>query len=276
MLRLLYVTYKLNTMTKNIKEAVKQTYTAAVKNGSGCGCGPSCCAPEQSTSFLNEDYENVEGYQEIADYGLGCGLPTEIADIKNGDSVLDLGSGAGNDVFIARNQVGETGKVTGVDFTEAMVEKANENKSKLGFQNVEFILGDIEELPVASHTFNVVISNCVMNLVPDKNKAYQEVFRVLKSGGHFSISDVVLNADLPKGILDAAEMYAGCVSGALEKTEYLTVIENAGFQNLEIRKEHEINLPDSLLLQFISNNELAEYRKKKSAIISITINAKKP
>ncbi|MDF1516486.1 MAG: arsenite methyltransferase [Lutibacter sp.] len=263
-------------MTKNIKKAVKQTYTAAVNSGSGCGCGPSCCAPEQSTSFLNDNYENVEGYQEIADYGLGCGLPTEIADIKNGNSVLDLGSGAGNDVFIARNQVGETGKVIGIDFTEAMVEKANENKSKLGFQNVEFILGDIEELPVASQTIDVVISNCVMNLVPDKNKAYQEVFRVLKSGGHFSISDVVLNADLPKGILDAAEMYAGCVSGALEKTEYLTVIENAGFQNLEIRKEHEINLPDGLLLQFISNNELAAYRKKKSAIISITINAEKP
>lgn len=115
-----------------------------------------------------------------------------------------------------------------------------------------------------------------MNLVPDKNKAYREVFRVLKSGGHFSISDVVLNSDLPKGILDAAEMYAGCVSGALQKNEYLTVIENAGFQNLEIRKEHEINLPDSLLLQFISEEELKTYRMKKSAIISITINAKRP
>ncbi len=262
-------------MTKNIKDAVKKTYTAAVKNGSGCGCGPSCCSPEQSASFLDENYKNVEGYQEIADYGLGCGLPTEIADIKKGNTVLDLGSGAGNDVFIASNQVGETGKVIGIDFTEAMLEKANENKKKLGFQNVEFILGEIEELPVVSQSIDVVISNCVMNLVPDKNKAYQEVFRVLKPGGHISISDVVLNADLPKGILEAAEMYAGCVSGALEKNEYLTVIENAGFQDLEIRKEHEINLPDNLLLQFINEKELEEYRKKKSAIISITINAKK-
>lgn len=259
-----------------MKEAVRETYTAAVKNGSGCGCGPSCCAPEQPTSFLNEAYQDVEGYQEIADYGLGCGLPTEIAAIKKGDSVLDLGSGAGNDVFIARKLVGETGKVTGVDFTEAMVEKANENKGTLGFQNVEFILGDIEELPVATQSMDVVISNCVLNLVPDKNKAYQEVFRVLKSGGHFSISDVVLHGDLPKGILEAAEMYAGCVSGALEKGEYLKVIENAGFQNLEIRKEHEIHLPDSLLLQFISSEELEAYRKKKSAIISISINAEKP
>lgn len=141
---------------------------------------------------------------------------------------------------------------------------------------MEFILGDIEEIPVTSQSMDVVISNCVMNLVPDKNKAYREVFRVLKSGGHFSISDVVLNADLPKGILDAAEMYAGCVSGAFEKSEYLTVIENTSFQDLEIKKEHEINLPDSLLLQFISNKELEEYRKIKSAIISITINAKKP
>jgi arsenite methyltransferase len=263
-------------MTKNIKKAVKQTYTAAVKNGSGCGCGPSCCSPDQLTSFLDENYKNVEGYQEIADYGLGCGLPTEIADIKKGNTVLDLGAGAGNDVFIARNQVGECGKVIGVDFTEAMVEKANENKRKLGFHNVEFMLGDIEELPVASQSIDVVISNCVMNLVPDKNKAYQEVFRVLKSGGHFSISDVVLNSDLPKGILEAAEMYAGCVSGALEKNEYLKVIENAGFENLEVRKEHEINLPDSLLLQYINDKELKDYKKKKSAIISITINAKRP
>jgi len=262
-------------MTKNIKETVKQTYTAAVQNGSGCGCGPSCCSPEQSTSFLDENYKKVAGYQEIADYGLGCGLPTEIADIKKGNIVLDLGSGAGNDIFIARNQVGEAGKVIGVDFTEAMIEKANENKNKLGFENVAFILGDIEELPVDSETVDVVISNCVMNLVPDKNKAYQEVFRVLKSGGHFSISDVVLNSDLPKGILKAAEMYANCVSGALEKKAYLSVIENAGFQDLEIRKEHEINLPDSLLLQFISNQELETYRKNKSAIISITINSKK-
>lgn len=144
-------------MKKNITEAVKETYTAAVKNHSGCGCGSSCCAPEQSTSFLNESYENVEGYQEIADYGLGCGLPTEIADIKRGDTVLDLGSGAGNDVFIARNQVGETGKVIGVDFTEAMVEKANENKIRMGYQNVAFILGDIEQLPVVSQSIDVVM-----------------------------------------------------------------------------------------------------------------------
>lgn len=263
-------------MSKNIKEIVKQTYAAAVKNRSGCGCGPSCCNIEQSSTFLDENYKNVEGYQEIADYGLGCGLPTEIADIKKGNTVLDLGSGAGNDVFIARNKVGESGKVIGVDFTEAMVKKANENKNKLGFQNVEFILGDIEELPVASKSVDVVISNCAMNLVPDKNKAFQEIYRVLKSGGHFSISDIVLNADLPKGILNAAEMYAGCVSGALKKNEYIKVIENAGFRDLQIRKEHEINLPDSLLLQFINKKELEEYKKKKSAIISITINAKKP
>jgi arsenite methyltransferase len=262
-------------MTNTIKEAVKKTYTAAVKNRSGCGCGPSCCTPDETTSFLDKTYKKAEGYQEIADFGLGCGLPTEIAEIKKGNTVLDLGSGAGNDVFIAVNQVGKTGKVIGVDFTEAMIEKANENKKKLGFTNVEFILGDIEELPIASQSIDVVISNCVMNLVPDKIKAYQEVYRVLKTGGHFSISDVVLSANLPKGILEATEMYAACVSGALEKNEYLNLIEKAGFKEVQIVKEHEIKLPDSILLQYINENELAAYRKKESAIISITINAKK-
>jgi len=263
-------------MTKNIKEVVKETYTAVLQGNKACCCGPSCCSAKPTALFSDENYKNVEGYQAIADYGLGCGLPTEIADIRKGDTVLDLGSGAGNDVFIARSQVGESGKVIGVDFTEAMVEKANDNKNKLGFHNVEFISGDIEELPIASKSVDVVISNCVMNLVPDKNKAYQEVYRVLKTGGHFSISDVVLNADLPKGISEAAEMYAGCVSGALQKNEYLKVIEKAGFQDIEIRKEQQINLPDSLLLQFVSKKESDEFRKNKNAISSITINAKKP
>lgn len=262
-------------MTNNIKETVKKTYSAVLKNNTGCGCNSTCCSPNQPTSFLDEIYKNIEGYQEIADYGLGCGLPTNIADIKEGDTVLDLGSGAGNDVFIARNQVGKNGKVIGVDFTEVMIEKANENKSILGFDNVEFILGDIEELPIPSESIDVVISNCVMNLVPDKNKAYQEVFRVLKQNGHFSISDVVLNGELPKGILEAADMYAACVSGALEKNEYLKIIEDAGFKEIEIRIQHNIELPDEILSQFISAPEIEEFRKNKNVIESITINAKK-
>ncbi|MBP1673471.1 MAG: arsenite S-adenosylmethyltransferase [Bacteroidetes bacterium] len=262
-------------MTNNIKDAVKKTYTAVIKNDTGCGCSSTCCSPSQPTSFLDEIYKNMEGYQEIADYGLGCGLPTKIAEIKEGDTVLDLGSGAGNDVFIARNQVGKTGKVFGVDFTIAMIEKANENKLRLGFDNVTFILGDIEELPIPSDSIDVVISNCVMNLVPDKNKAYQEVFRVLKKDGHFSISDVVLNGELPKGILEAADMYAACVSGALEKNDYLNIIKNAGFKEIEIRKEHPIDLPDEILTPFLSVTEIETFRKNKNTIESITINAKK-
>lgn len=262
-------------MTDNIKDTVKKTYSEVVKNNTGCGCSSLCCSPSQPTSFLDEIYKNIEGYQEIADYGLGCGLPTKIADIKVSDTVLDLGSGAGNDAFIARNQVGKTGKVIGVDFTETMIEKANENKSKLGFENVEFILGDIEELPIPSESIDVVISNCVMNLVPDKTKAYQEVFRVLKQNRHFSISDVVLNGELPKGILEAADMYAACVSGAFEKNEYLNIIQNAGFVEIEIRKQHCIELPDEILSQFLSAPEIEKFRKNKNVIESITINAKK-
>ncbi len=262
-------------MADNIKETVQKTYTAVIKNDTGCGCSSTCCSPSQPTSFLDEIYKNMDGYQEIADYGLGCGLPTKIAEIKEGDTVLDLGSGAGNDAFIARKQVGKTGKVIGVDFTDAMIEKAIENKIKLGFENVDFIQGDIEELPIPSESIDVVISNCVMNLVPDKNKAYQEVFRVLKNGGHFSISDVVLNQELPKGILDAADMYAACVSGALEKNEYLNIIKNAGFKDIEIRKEHPIELPSEILSQFISAPEIDKFRQNKNAIESITINAKK-
>jgi ubiquinone/menaquinone biosynthesis C-methylase UbiE len=262
--------------TDKLKEEVKKTYTNVVtKNTNGC-CSPTCCSPAQEITFLDENYKNVEGYQAVADYGLGCGLPTEIAGIKKGDTVLDLGSGAGNDAFIARGQTGETGKVIGVDFTEAMLAKANENKQKLGYQNIEFVHGDIEELPIGSATVDVVISNCVMNLVPDKVKAYKEVFRVLKPGGHFSISDVVLNGNLPKGILNAAEMYAACVSGALEKNTYLQVIKDSGFEQVSVLKQHDIMLPDDVLLQFINKEEIETYRKNPSAVISITINGQKP
>ncbi len=263
-------------MLELIKETVKKKYTEAVQTGSGCGCTPDCCTPDLNVIFMDDDYKKLEGYQEIADYGLGCGLPTELADIRQGDTVLDLGSGAGNDVFIARRQVGETGKVIGVDFTEAMLEKANENKAKLGFQNVEFILGDIEDLPIASGSVDVVISNCVMNLVPDKEQAYLEVFRVLKPGGHFCISDVVLNAELPKGLKEAAEMYAGCVAGALEKKVNMDIIEQAGFRDVKIMKEHAIHVPDEHLLKYISSEELNAFKMHQSPIQSITINGKRP
>ena len=260
-------------MSEQIKEFVKKTYTKAVTEDTGC-CGPSCCS-SSTENFVGEDYSNLPGYVENADFGLGCGLPTETAYINPGDTVLDLGSGAGNDVFIARNVVGTEGKVIGVDMTEAMIAKANENNTKLGFDNVEFRLGEIENLPVKSDTVDVVVSNCVMNLVPDKKQAFSEVHRVIKKGGHFSISDIVLGGDLPKGILEAAEMYAGCVAGALLKDDYLSVIKDAGFTDIKVLKERAIDLPDETLLKFIDREALEKYRKTNTPVLSITVYAEK-
>ena len=261
-------------MSEKLKEVVKKTYTEVLSKDVGCGCNPTCCSPEQDVTF-SESYSNIKGYSQDADYGLGCGIPTEYAKIKKGQTVLDLGSGAGNDVFVARSIVGELGKVIGIDMTEAMVNKANENKQKLNYTNVDFLLGEIEKLPINDNSIDVVVSNCVMNLVPDKTKAYSEVFRVLKPKRHFSISDIVLSGNLPKGIRDAAEMYAGCVSGALPKDDYIQAIKDAGFNKIQIVKERQISLSDDVLLKFISNEELIEYRKSQSAILSITVYAEK-
>ena len=260
-------------MSKEIKEVVKETYSKVVKESNSC-CGPSCCTPEEEITFA-ESYDHLEGYEQEADYGLGCGIPTEFAKISKGDTVLDLGSGAGNDVFVARSIVGDSGQVIGVDMTEAMIAQANENKLKLGYENVDFVLGEIEDLPVKSDSIDVVVSNCVMNLVPDKTKAYSEVYRVLKSTGHFSISDIVLTGDLPESIRNAAEMYAGCVSGALSKEGYIQAIRDAGFSDINVVKERRLDLPDNVILKFVSQSELDQYRKSGGAIISITVFAEK-
>jgi len=261
-------------MSKELKEVVKRTYTQALLNKDGCGCSTTCCSPEQEVTF-NESYLYIDGYLPEADFALGCGIPTEFAKIKTGDTVLDLGSGAGNDVFVVRSIVGETGKVVGVDMTEAMIKKANENNQKLGHTNVDFLLGEIEDLPLDANTIDVVVSNCVMNLVPDKTKAYSEVYRVLNPQGHFSISDIVLGGDIPISIRDAAEMYAGCVSGALSIVDYLQSIKDAGFSNVKVLKERQIVLPDDILLKYLSEEELLEFRKQPSPILSITVFADK-
>lgn len=262
-------------MSEQIKEIVRQKYTEVVTQSSGCCNDPLCCDPNGESPFkLN--YENLEGYESDADYGLGCGTPTDSALIKEGQIVLDLGSGAGNDVFVARSMVGEKGRVIGVDFTEAMISKANDNKAKLGFKNVEFVLGEIEDLPLPNGSVDVAISNCVMNLVPNKNKAYSEVYRVLKNSGHFSISDVVLSGEMPDKIKNAAEMYAGCVSGAMQKTDYLNAIETAGFEKIKLEKEREIHLPDGVLKNYLNESEIEDFRKSGSKILSITIVGEKP
>jgi arsenite methyltransferase len=237
-----------------LKKLVKEKYgQIAEQTGSpqetSC-CGNSSCCDTIEFSVMADDYSQLEGYNPDADLGLGCGLPTEHAMIKAGDIVVDLGSGAGNDCFVARSMTGEGGKVIGVDMTTKMVDKARANAEKLGYHNVEFILGDIENIPLPDNTADVAVSNCVMNLVPDKEKAFKETFRILKPGGHFSISDIVIIGSLPENLKKDAEMYAGCVAGAIEKEVYLKTIEDAGFRNVRIQKEKNIVLPNEILEKF--------------------------
>ena len=264
-----------------LKELVKEKYgqiaNQSIKENlsSCCGATSSCCGDEAYT-IMADDYKDLEGYNPDADLGLGCGLPTEYAKMKEGDTVIDLGSGAGNDAFIARRVVGDKGKVIGVDFTEAMIERARANAEKLGLNNVEFRFGDIEKLPIGNDRADVIISNCVLNLVPNKQKVFAEILRVLKPGAHFSISDIVLEGELPEKLRNAAEMYAGCVSGAIPKKEYLGIIEATGFKHIHIQKEKKITIPDDILLQYISNEELEEVKKKDMGIYSITVYAEKP
>ncbi len=264
---------------ETIKESVKQKYTEIAlqnkeTNQSSC-CGAGGCSDEVY-NIMTDDYSKTKGYNPDADLGLGCGLPTQFAKIKKGDVVIDLGSGAGNDCFVARHETGETGKVIGVDFTEAMIEKARGNAEKLNFHNVEFRQGDIEKLPVGANMADVVVSNCVLNLVPDKQKAFSEIFRVLKPGGHFSISDVVLVGDLPPSLVEDAEMYAGCVAGALQRSKYMSLIHESGFTNVTIQKEKPIIVPDDILLRFIDRETIDSYKNSGKGIFSITVYAEKP
>lgn len=262
-----------------IKEMVKQKYGEIAlqdktANQSSC-CGAGGCSTEVY-NIMSDDYKELEGYNPEADLGLGCGLPTQFAKINKGDVVIDLGSGAGNDCFVARHETGETGKVIGIDFTPAMIEKARVNAETRGFNNVEFRLGDIEHMPVSANSANVVISNCVLNLVPNKSNVFQEIFRVLKPGGHFSISDIVLTGELPEKIKSAAEMYAGCVASAIPKEEYLGYIQKAGFKNLTLQKEKAIIVPDDILKSYLNEQEIIEYKKNGTVIFSITVYAEKP
>jgi len=244
-----------------------------INQSSCCGSTSSCC--DFDYTIFSDDYSGQEGYNPEADLGLGCGIPTNYAAIKKGDHVLDLGSGAGNDCFVANAIVGETGKVTGLDFTDAMIDKANENKQKLGFNNIEFVKGDIEEMPLPDNRFDVVVSNCVLNLVPDKHKAFAEIMRVLKSDGHFCVSDVVIKCELPEKLRKDAEMYAGCVSGAIEMDEYLEIIREKGFQNVTIHKQKVIAIPDEVLGNYLSKKEIEDFKNGETGIFSITVSAYK-
>ena len=264
---------------KDLKLVVKEKYSeiakqSSVKLQSSC-CGSSGCCGELEFSMIGDEYNNIEGHVKEADLGLGCGIPTQFAGIKKGDHVLDLGSGAGNDCFVARAIVGETGKVTGLDFTDAMIAKAIENAKKLGFANVEFVKGDIEEMPLPDNTFDVIVSNCVLNLVPDKNKAFTQMMRVLKPEGHFCVSDVVLKGNLPEKLRKDAEMYAGCVSGAIEMDEYLKIIKEQGFINTTVHKQKEISIPADILANYLTPEEITSFQNGETGIFSITVSAYK-
>jgi ubiquinone/menaquinone biosynthesis C-methylase UbiE len=264
--------------SEEIKEMVKQKYSEIAlqdkdSNAASC-CGAGGCSTEVY-NIMSEDYNDLKGYESDADLGLGCGLPTQFAKISKGDVVVDLGSGAGNDCFIARAETGETGKVIGVDFTEAMIAKARSNADKLGFNNVEFRLGDIENLPIGGNSADVVISNCVLNLVPNKQKAFSEMYRILKVGGHFSISDIVVTGDLPEKIKNAAEMYAGCVASAIKKEDYLGYIKEIGFKNIILQKEKAIIVPRDILVNYLNEEEIAAYTSSPNIIFSITVYAEK-
>lgn len=264
----------------DIKDVVKEKYGQIAnqsrdENAASC-CGATNCCTTDVYNIMSDDYTQLEGYNPDADLGLGCGLPTEFAQIKEGDVVVDLGSGAGNDCFVARKLTGEKGKVIGIDFTEPMIAKARENAEKVGFNNVEFRMGDIESMPLTSNVANVVISNCVLNLVPNKHKVFSEIFRVLKPGGHFSISDIVLDGELPAELKQAAEMYAGCVAGAIQEKDYLGIITEAGFENLTIQKKKKIIVPDEILLNYLSEQSLENMKSSNTGIYSITVFASKP
>ena len=254
----------------NIKEIVKEKYGAIAEQSKNEGC---CCGSKKIIDYtiFSDDYSKLDGYSKEADLGLGCGLPTEFAGLKKGNTVVDLGAGAGNDVFVARSIVGDTGKVIGIDMTEEMIDLANENKDKLGFTNVDFRLGEIEDLPVDKDSTDVVISNCVLNLVPNKEKAFSEIHRILKKDGHFCVSDIVLVGNLPEGLKKSAEMYAGCVAGALQKNDYLGIIHNTGFKNVEIKQTKTITIPDDILNKYLSEEQLSQYNKSGIGIFSITV-----
>jgi len=262
-------------MSEEIKDMVRAKYNQIAlqsdkENKSTC-CGSSSCCDHEDYTIMSDEYSHLEGYHEDADLKLGCGLPTEYAGISEGNTVVDLGSGAGNDAFVVRSIVGEKGKVIGIDFAGAMITKARENARKLGFANVSFLKGDIENMPLEASVADVLISNCVLNLVPDKPRAFKEMYRVLKNGGHFCVSDIVLVGELPGELIEEAEMYAGCIASAIQKDDYLNFIRNAGFSKVEIKKTKDIILPAGMLLKYLSLEALEDFKNSKNGIYSITV-----
>lgn len=262
--------------SEQLKQIVKEKYGQIASENKDAGCGSGCGCGIVNEVVMADDYSRLKGYAPDADLGLGCGLPTEFAKIKEGDVVVDLGSGAGNDAFVARSITGSAGKVIGIDFTEKMIERSRTNAEKFGFNNVEFRFGDIENLPLNKDVADVVVSNCVLNLVPDKIRAFTETFRILKPGGHFSVSDIVIKGELPIALQKSAEMYAGCVAGAINKNMYLDIIKQTGFINTTLQKEKKIIIPNEILSLYLNAAEIERYNSGELGIYSITVYAEKP
>lgn len=253
-----------------LKNIVKTKYGEIARQVGTC-CGPNACGDTLGGTSFAENYQGLDGYFPEADLGLGCGIPTEYAGIETGQTVIDLGSGAGNDVFVVRAIVGETGRAIGLDMVPDMVDKAKANAAKLDFDNVEFHLGEIENMPLDDSIADVLVSNCVLNLVPDKQRAFAEIHRVLKPGGHFCVSDIVLEGDLPEELAEAAIAYAGCVAGAQKKDEYMGTIKAAGFNDASIRSTRQVHLTDQLLDDILGAERAASLKESGFGIYSITV-----
>lgn len=269
----------MNQKDEKLRETVRQKYAEIANARSSSCCEPRSSVPETnegSFNMIGDAYDGIGGYVADADLGLSCGVPVRHAGIQPGQTVLDLGSGAGLDAFVARNEVGVEGHVIGVDMTPEMVAKARENRAKSGFENVEFRLGEIEHLPVISDSVDVTISNCVLNLVPDKRRAFAEIFRVLKPGGHFCISDIVSSQALPEWVQGIADAYAGCVSGALPAAEYLELIREAGFVQVAVATEKRIDIPAELFASSLTREQQAEVVANNLHVMSVTVTAEKP
>ena len=271
---------------EEIKKYVRDRYAQAAKQGSSC-CQPatSCCCGEMGTEVISKSIgytdQDIQSVPEGANLGLGCGNPLALASLREGETVLDLGSGAGFDCFLAARQVGKSGKVVGVDMTPEMVDKARGNAKKGDFTNVEFRLGEIENLPMADNQADIVISNCVINLSPAKEEVFREAFRVLKPGGRLMVSDIVLKKDIPEEIKNSVAAYTACVAGAVRKEKYLASIRNAGFQEVDVLEE--ANFPIDIAMSDPNVKDIVETlgsvekaRDLASSIASIKVYAKKP
>jgi len=255
------------------------TVVPGISTGPGTSTGTSTGTgmnQNEVFSMVTELYSPIKGYEPDADLGLGCGLPTRYADLQAGETVIDLGSGAGNDAFVAAAEVGAEGRVIGIDMTPEMVDRARELAARRGAANIEFVLGEIENMPIPDQVADCILSNCVLNLVPNKAAAFRESFRVLKPGGRFAVSDIVIEGELPPQLRHSAEMYVGCVAGAMQREAYLSLIRAAGFVEIRVAAESTIHLPDSVLSSALSRDEIDKFRSSGARIVSVTVNASRP